>query len=257
MLACGLLAACASRPAPVEPSEEGASAVAGPFTSPLADWSLRVLPGKPQTRYVMSERAGRPCVQATSERSASLLRRVVDLPADRVARIEFDWWIDHAPTSAPDQEPLDDAAARLVLGFDGDEARLSVKDRLMFDLARTVTGESPPYASLIYVWDARLAPDELRVSERSDRLRKIAVAGSPQPPGVWLHLRRDLVTDFSRAYGEAPGRLVGLALMTDSDNTGSSAQACYGDIRLYDRDGRLLDGSLVLSSRTAALGLSR
>jgi len=236
---CVLLSACALAPPP--PTESL------PLSGPLQGWSLRPLPGKAQTRYVLSAREGRACVQATSEGSASLLRRTLDLPSGQIARIEFDWWIDAGPVVPSGEQPPDDAAARIVLGFEGDEARLSVKDRLMFELARTITGESPPYASLIYAWDARQVQDVTLISERSDRLRKIVVAGAEQPPGRWLHLSRDLGADFRQAYGEAPGRLVGLGLMTDSDNTSSRAQACYGDVRLYDAQGRLLQGSLLLS----------
>lgn len=231
--------------------------MAKPALSPLVDWSLRPLPGKASTRYVLAERAGRPCIQATSEHAASLLRRKLDLAPDRVARIEFDWWIDRAPVVPPgESSPPDDAAARIVLAFDGDEAMLPVKDRLLFELARTITGESPPFASLIYAWDPHLPVETPRASERSDRLRKIVVAGGRQPPGAWMHLRRDMVADYRLAYGEAPGRLVGLGLMTDSDNTSSLAQACYGDIRLYDHEGRLLEGSLLLSKPQTVLGIS-
>lgn len=243
------LAGCASAPVPVAPI--------WPTSGPLAAWSPRALPGKAQTRYVMSIRDGRPCIEATSEHAASLLRRKLDLSPDQISRIEFDWWIDRGPTVPSDEpSPPDDAAARIVLAFDGDEARLPLKDRLLFELARSVTGESPPFASLIYAWDPHLPLDVPRASERSDRLRKIVVAGAHQPPGAWQHLRRDLMADFRLAYGEAPGRLVGLGVMTDSDNTASLAQACYGDIRLYDRDGRLLDGSLLLPAAPLALGNS-
>ena len=38
--------------------------------------------------------------------------------------------------------------------------------------------------------------------------------------------------DFELAFGEAPGALLGIAVMTDSDNTQSTAQAWYGDIAL-------------------------
>jgi len=38
--------------------------------------------------------------------------------------------------------------------------------------------------------------------------------------------------DFEQAFGEAPGELQALAIMTDSDNTQSRARAWYGEIRL-------------------------
>ena len=38
--------------------------------------------------------------------------------------------------------------------------------------------------------------------------------------------------DFEKAFGEPPGALLGLAIMTDTDNTRSTARAWYGAIRL-------------------------
>ena len=48
----------------------------------------------------------------------------------------------------------------------------------------------------------------------------------------WRHYRRILFSDYKRAFGEAPGPLVGLALMTDTHNTGASAEVWCGDVVL-------------------------
>ena len=49
----------------------------------------------------------------------------------------------------------------------------------------------------------------------------------------WRDHRRDLVADFRRAFGEDPGPLQAIAVMTDTDNTGSQAEAWYGPITLH------------------------
>lgn len=59
----------------------------------------------------------------------------------------------------------------------------------------------------------------------------------PGQCGRWLHYERDLAADFRRAFGEEPGRLVGMGLMTDADNTASSAAGLYGEVRLLGRNG--------------------
>ncbi|MDX1801592.1 MAG: DUF3047 domain-containing protein, partial [Marinobacter sp.] len=38
--------------------------------------------------------------------------------------------------------------------------------------------------------------------------------------------------DYRRAFGKAPPPIVGIGIMSDSDNTGESATAWYGDITL-------------------------
>ena len=50
--------------------------------------------------------------------------------------------------------------------------------------------------------------------------------------GVWRKHSRDLSADYKMAYGENPGDVIGIALLTDTDNTNSETRAIYGDIEL-------------------------
>ena len=240
-----LLVACAH-----DPESRSAVASESPMPAALADWSLRELPGKAPTRYSGAERAGRACVLAQASRSVSLWRRPLELPsganAGELDAVQFDWWIGLQEPRASIADPqTDDAAARLVLGFDGDASRLSVRNRMQFELIQTLTGETPPFATLMYVWDAQAQPESLFVSQRSDRIRKIVVGSGPAMDGRWQRLRRDVRADYQRAFGEAPGRLISMAMMTDADNTASRTEACYGDILLLDAENRTLPGSLL------------
>ncbi|MBB4844753.1 hypothetical protein HNP55_003297 [Paucibacter oligotrophus] len=208
---------------------------------------MRELPGKQSTRYEVQQRAGRACVLAQANESASLWRRGMNLPAEQVASLQFDWWIGAFSKAASVVEAdTDDAPARLLIGFDGDASKLSMRNRLQFDLVRTLTGESPPYALLMYVWDANAPVDTLVTSTRSDRIRKIVLGSGPRDPAHqgWASFKRDLLADFTRAFGETPGPVISMALMTDGDNTRSRSDACYGDILLLDAQGQVLPGSL-------------
>ena len=50
---------------------------------------------------------------------------------------------------------------------------------------------------------------------------------------------RDIASDYRRAFGEEPGALTSIALMTDSDNTRSTTRAYYGEVRLVGARGQL------------------
>jgi hypothetical protein len=41
--------------------------------------------------------------------------------------------------------------------------------------------------------------------------------------------------DFIAAFGEDPTEIISIAVMTDADDTGGTASACYGDILLFSR----------------------
>ena len=59
--------------------------------------------------------------------------------------------------------------------------------------------------------------------------RRVAESGR-EKLGVWQDQSRDIYADFVRAFGEAPGRITSIAIMTDTDNTGENVHAYYGDM---------------------------
>jgi hypothetical protein len=42
--------------------------------------------------------------------------------------------------------------------------------------------------------------------------------------------KRNVYEDYKKAFGQEPPMISGVAIMTDTDNTGESAVAYYGDI---------------------------
>lgn len=191
------------------------------------------LPGKRSTRYELSEKDGRPAVMARADRSASIWRKRVVPALAQSRELRFSWWVQDVIAAADlTDASLGDAPARVMLGFDGNVAKLPLRTRMLFDLARTLTGEDPPYATLMYVWDAKLPVGTLLTDPRSDRIKKIVVDSGTTQLRRWRDHQRDLGADFRQAFGEEPGPLMTVAFMTDSDNTRSQARAWYGPVEL-------------------------
>ena len=69
-------------------------------------------------------------------------------------------------------------------------------------------------------------------SSRTDRIRKLVLESGPNRLNRWLDYERDIRADFVQAYGEEPGRLIAVGIMTDTDNTRASTQAWYGPVML-------------------------
>ena len=214
-----LLGACASAPEP-------ATTAAAP-----GDWQPMSLPGKKATRYEWSEKDGRRAIMARSEHSASMWRKRLMPVRQPVGEVRFSWWVQDVIADA-DLTDVDrgDAPARVMFAFDGDIGALPLRTRMLFDVAQALTGEQPPYATLMYVWDARLPVGTVVVNPRSDRVRSIVVDSGLGELRRWRDHRRDLAADFRHAFGEEPGPLTSVALMTDSDNTRSQAKAWYGPV---------------------------
>jgi hypothetical protein len=191
------------------------------------------LPGKALTRYSWTEKDGRPALEAASERSASIWRKRLDPALASVAEVSFSWWVQALiPNASVADIDREDAVARVIFGFGGDVDKLPLRTRMKFELAQALTGEVPPYATLMYVWDSKLPVGTVVVNPRSDRIRKIVVDSGPAELHRWRDHRRDLAADFRLAFGEAPGPLVSMAVMTDSDNSRASARTWYGLVEL-------------------------
>jgi hypothetical protein len=206
---------------------------AGPQAPVSEAWQAVSLPGKAPTHYAWTYKDGRTAIGARADNSASMWRRQLPVPPERLGEVDFSWWvtamIEGASVADADRE---DAPARVLFAFDGDSGRLSPRNRMMFELAQALTGEAPPYATLMYVWDATAPVGSVIPNPRTDRVRKIVVDSGSEHLGQWRDHRRDLVADFRRAFGEEPGPLLAIAVMTDSDNTHSTASAWYGPVTL-------------------------
>lgn len=213
-------------------------AVGGCASPPAApalpsEWRAVLLPGKRATDYRSERKDGRVAVAAIAGGSASMWRRPALRAPDAIGEVEFSWWVQAVPTDADvSRADRDDAAARVIFSFDGDLARLSARNQMLFDLARALTGEAPPFATLMYVWDANAPVGSVIVHPRTDRIRKIVVESGTGGLRTWRSYRRDLAADYRLAFGEDPGALQALALMTDGDNTQSQLATWYGDITL-------------------------
>lgn len=230
----GLLGAgCSSLP-PVAPPRSGVPPFSGSdrIGGLPEGWRLHVTrPDRPVTAYGLQLRDGRTALHALADSATSGLRCDVDIDLADRPWMRWEWRVDQiadGATSADDDQ--DDSPARLVLGFAGDMGRLSLRDRLFGDQVELFTGHVLPFATLCYTWDAQAAPGTVLPYARSSRIRYLVVESGRAGLGRWQAYRRNLVADFQRVYGETPGRLIGVGLLTDSDDLKGRAEAWYGDL---------------------------
>lgn len=225
------LAGCASMSSPgATPGDSAPTAHAG--------WQHWTLPGKPSTDYRPVLYGGtREAIEARARSSASLLRRALDVAPQDLGTLRFSWKVPVLiPNADMGRRETEDAVVRIVLTFDGDRTRLSARDRALSELAQLMTGEPLPYATLMYVWCPTRAPGSVILNPRTDRIRKLVVESGPTRLNQWLDYERDIRADFRQVFGETPGRLLQVAIMSDGDNTGSEFRAWYGPVFLQGLD---------------------
>lgn len=230
---CAHLPATDPAPAAARWAEAGASATPGAVP---AVWQHQVFPGKRKNRYQYVWREGRPAMAVVSEQSISALRKTVAHLPQAPERIRFSWKVAGLiPEADLQQGAREDSPVRLVLVFDGDRSRFTARDAMLSELARAVTGEELPYATLMYVWSNELPVGSVVNNRRTDRIRKLVIQSGAQDLNRWLDYERDILADYARVFGEPAGPLRAVAIMSDTDNTGGSVRAWYGPVQLRPR----------------------
>jgi Protein of unknown function (DUF3047) len=206
--------------------------ITAPLEAQSADfWHDVPLPGKPRTAYRWQLTPEGRVLVAQADRSASMYRKRLHRSPETLGDVEFSWWAQALPAGGDVSDAnACDAAARVLFAFGGDHARLSARNQMKFELARALTGEAPPFATLACVWDTSAPVGRVITHPRSDRVRKIVVESGHDGLRQWKGYRRTLSADYKLAFGEAPGPLLAVAVMTDSDNTHSTLTTRYRDI---------------------------
>ncbi|MBX9963168.1 MAG: DUF3047 domain-containing protein [Burkholderiales bacterium] len=200
---------------------------------PAAPWRATRLPKVPhETRYGLVEDAGAVVLRADANASMSGLVHPLRFDPRTRPILEWRWKVSDVPARANfGTRQGDDFAARVYVLFDYDVTKLPLFARIKLRLARALYGEAVPAAGLCYVWDAKAPVGTTGWSPYTDRLRMIVVDSGTADAGRWKSVRRNVAEDFRTAFGEEPPALSGLAVATDTDNTGSSLTAWYGDLR--------------------------
>lgn len=253
--ACLLLTACATGPRPSATDAEvnatirasdwaTRSQVAG-LAAPL-DWNHKTFGDRPPTRYQPVFHDGRPALHADSTGGNSSVRVAVPaLAGAGYGRLRFSWFVPALIDQADlKNSEVDDAVARVILLFGGDrESRFSARDHVLSELAHLISGEPLPYATLIYVWDNRYPVGTVIPNPHTSRIRHLVIESGPERLGRWVDIERDVEADYQQVFGESPGALLSIGVMTDSNNTGANAQAWFGPVTLMAGDGPTPAGS--------------
>ena len=186
---------------------------------------------KKSTEYKLVDTEGRTAVKAQAAASASGLVHQLDLDPQMYPLLSWQWKVeDLIKTADNTTKQFEDSPVRVVVSFAGDMDSLPLDDRMFFDNVRLMTRQQMPYATLMYIWENRAAHDKVLPNLHTSRIKMIVAESGREKVGQWQDITRNVYEDYKRAFGEEPGRITAIAVMTDTDNTGESARAWYGDI---------------------------
>lgn len=216
---------------------------------------LVILRNKKPTAYELVSSDSRTVLHARAESASSGLMHQVSIDPQQQPWLHWQWKIaNRLKAQDNSQRATEDSPVRVILGFDGDKDNLPFADQILFETARVVTGHDFPYATLMYIWGNQAPIDTVIRSPHSGRIKMIVAENGSGGIGEWHHFARNIVDDYEQAFGEKPGRLIGVGVLTDTDNTGETVEAWYGDIallreRIANTSGGKISQPLFLSQR--------
>lgn len=201
---------------------------AGDSLAPWEPWSI--VRGNTPTTYRVVEAEGVAALEADSAEGGSGMWRRMRIDPHAQPVMEWRWRVPAEVETRFEKNSSASPVVRLSLAFHGDPGKLDFDDRVKLRMARALTVNGLPYASLLYVWMVGVPVDTVLHSPHTDRVRMIVAESGVQRAGEWITLRRNVLEDYRRAFGEEPDDIVGVGLMTDPGDDGSRRRAFYGDI---------------------------
>jgi hypothetical protein len=178
--------------------------------SDLNGWQAKVFAG--ETVYSLKTDGHQTALYANSNAAASGLYREISIDLAKTPILNWTWKVDNILTGNDERNRVgDDYPARIYVVFSGE---------LAFWRTRAIN----------YVWSNRQPIDSSWFSAFTGNAGMIAVESGVDRIGHWVSENRNVLADYRRLFGEEPGRVDAVAIMTDTDNTGAAATAWYGDI---------------------------
>lgn len=183
------------------------------------------------TRYDLVREGGITVVRAQSEASASGMIRRMKIDPRQYPMIQWQWKITTVYKKGDvTQKNGDDYPARIYIAFEYDPEKAGFWEKTKFGAIKALYGEYPPVAAINYIWGSN-APKGTRVANPyTDRVMMFVVESGSSQKDTWITETRNVYQDYKAAFGEEPPLISGVAIMTDTDNTGESAVSYYGDI---------------------------
>lgn len=183
---------------------------------------------------------GQPAVKVVTASSYGTL--VHDLKDAPPARLQWRWRLDQPLSdgkASPDltTQAGDDAALKVCAMFEHPLERVPFVERTVLRIARSVSGEALPAATVCYVWDSGHPAGRQGANPYTKRVRYISLRGSETPARQWVSERRDLAKDFATLFadelpaGGAVPPLRTVLIGADSDNTASRSSGWVADLR--------------------------
>ena len=180
----------------------------------LRGWEEETFSG--HTVYeLVQDQHGQSLMAVTSD-SASGLFREIRIDLTRTPYLNWSWKIENT--------------------YDGNDERSKTGDDYPVRIFVVVSGGIFFWKTkaLNYAWSSHQPKQSQWESAVTRNAMMLALRSGEEEAGEWVNEKRNIREDFRAMFGVDVTSIDAIAIMSDSDNTGQSARAYYGDIFFSD-----------------------
>ena len=189
------------------------------------------------TQYTLMRDQDRTVIRAHSQNTASGLIRHLQVDPAEYPLIRWHWKIERVLEKGDlATKQGDDYAARIYVAFAFDPETAGWWERMRHRSARLFADQAVPGTALNYIWANKAPANTIAPNPYAPEAMMIVLQSGNAAAGRWITETRDIAADYRRAFDRPPPPIIGIGLMTDTDNTGEETTAYYGDITLLGAD---------------------
>jgi hypothetical protein len=169
--------------------------------------------GSPKYEFRIVTQGGRKVLHLKSNNDSSTISKEIKVDVKRHPILQWSWQAVTLPKGGDARKSAtDDQAAQLYVTFP--RFPQQVRSRV-----------------ISYIWDTTAPAGAVFKSEKTGLVTYVVVRSGPADLGKWLSESRNVLEDYQKIYGEAPGEEVGaVSISIDSNDTRSSAESYVGEI---------------------------
>jgi DUF3047 family protein len=169
--------------------------------------------GSPKYEFRIVTQGGRKVLHLKSANDSSTVSKEIKVDVKSQPILQWSWQVVTLPKGGDARKSAtDDQAAQLYVTFPRFPSQ--VRSRI-----------------ISYLWDTTAPVGAVVKSEKTGLVTYVVVRSGPTDLGKWLTESRNVLEDYKKIYGEAPGEEVGaISISVDSNDTRSAAESYFGEI---------------------------
>ena len=169
--------------------------------------------GSPKYEFRIVTQSGRKGLHLKSNNDSSTISKEIKVDIKSLPILQWSWQAVTLPKGGDARKSAtDDQAGQLYVTFP--RFPQQVRSRV-----------------ISYIWDTTAPAGAVFKSEKTGLVTYVVVRSGPADLGKWLTESRNVLEDYQKIYGEAPGEEVGaVSISIDSNDTRSTAESYFGEL---------------------------